>query len=100
MLNKEELTLMFESMLQISQQSSGNNRASESTELNVDTLVRELLDSQDATKESQQKSDIKEEEKQSLTLEEFLVWTVGNSLPQEFSNLIFQVSHYILLYYH
>ena len=90
-LKKSEIVQMFETMLEVSEQSGSsqktNSESSESSQKTqvVDNLVKELLQKAKADKEGKENDD-------SLSLEEFLVWTVGNSLPEEFSKLIFQVS--------
>ena len=52
------------------------------------------LDANDVAKDILEKHD--PHNSQCLSMEEFLVWTVNNPLPTEFSKLIFQLCHIVL----
>jgi len=107
-LNEAEVSLMIESMLEVAGQTKtgdkeevarrlssqaveqtehGKNKCQQNSSSgeNTDTavLTKELL-----TREGEILSH--------LSLEDFLVWTVDNSLPREFCQLVFQLCHCVL----
>ncbi|KAG8233419.1 hypothetical protein J437_LFUL013413, partial [Ladona fulva] len=53
-------------------------------DLDVDAVINEIRSSTPTAS------------KEGLTQEEYLMWTVGNSLPMDFLNLLFQVCHVVL----
>ena len=75
MLNVTEVRRMVESMAEVAAQGATPTSARRQGE----GLVEQLLG-----------------EKEHLSLEDFLVWTVDNTLPKEFARLVFQLCHVVL----
>lgn len=80
-LNYSEIAIMVECMNQVRNQV-----------LNEDSKLK--IDANEVTKDILEKHD--PQKTGALTMEEFLVWTVNNPLPAEFSKLIFQLCHIVL----
>lgn len=75
-LNKKELQIMSECLIEVSKQTQKSENLSTPKK-----LMEEIVAKHDG--------------KDQLTLEEYLVWTVDNPYPREFSQLVFDMCHVV-----
>ncbi|KAI0214878.1 Ubiquitin carboxyl-terminal hydrolase 32 [Lamellibrachia satsuma] len=83
-LSQEELERMLEAMLLVRQENTPPHKLANMEHECATDLAKEILNSYDSDKDG------------FITQEEYLVWTVSRSLPEDFLHLLFQVSHVVL----
>merc|ERR1719285_1000289 len=91
-----EVSTMLEAMVHIQQHSN----LSPPHNVNNSTLIRtqpvKMSESELKAKVDEAMKELMMDNKDKISLEDFLVWTVGSSLAQEFATLLFQLCHIAL----
>ncbi|KAG1684339.1 Ubiquitin carboxyl-terminal hydrolase 32 [Nymphon striatum] len=85
-LNKLELETTISALLHLQKESQASDgmEAEDYSQNDIDNIVSDILLIYDNDKDDK------------ITMEEYLVWTVNNHLPLEFTNLLFQICHIVL----
>ncbi|KAK2185909.1 hypothetical protein NP493_217g02044 [Ridgeia piscesae] len=83
-LSQTELERMLEAMLLVRRENTPPRKLASIDNEDAAALAKEILTAYDSDKDGY------------LTQEEYLVWTVNQTLPEDFLHLLFQVSHVVL----
>jgi len=91
-----EVSTMLEAMVQIQQHSNLSAPHNVSNSSLIRTQPVKISESELKAKVDEAMKELMMDDKDKISLEDFLVWTVGSSLAQEFATLLFQLCHIAL----